>query len=177
MVRAMPVTPAAAERSSGSTTAIVYDCRVGTSICEMENRTSSTAIASDSVGMSGTSTRSTFEGRCVATIVFTSPMRRAIHAADSAETPASRFAPKKIAPSVAGPTPKRAWNHHATKLWTTKPPAKASTEKSAESRRTVPRDRCSPRSAGRGEAALTAGASIAGERRVNTATSATPATP
>jgi len=35
VVRATPVTPAAAERSSGSTTAIVYDWRVGTSICEM----------------------------------------------------------------------------------------------------------------------------------------------
>ena len=35
MVRATPVTHAAADRSSGLTTAIVYDCRVGTSICEM----------------------------------------------------------------------------------------------------------------------------------------------
>ena len=33
--RAMPVMPAAAERSSGDTIAMVYDWRVGTSICEM----------------------------------------------------------------------------------------------------------------------------------------------
>ena len=32
VVRAMPVTPAAAARSSGSTTEITYDWRVGTSI-------------------------------------------------------------------------------------------------------------------------------------------------
>ena len=32
VVRATPVTPAAAERSSGSTTAMTYDWRVGTSI-------------------------------------------------------------------------------------------------------------------------------------------------
>ena len=32
IVRATPVIPAAAERSSGRTTAIVYDCLVGTSI-------------------------------------------------------------------------------------------------------------------------------------------------
>ena len=32
LVRATPVIPAAADRSSGRTTAIVYDCRVGTSI-------------------------------------------------------------------------------------------------------------------------------------------------
>ena len=41
-VRAMPVTPAAAERSSGSTTAIMYDWRVGTSIWLSANRASST---------------------------------------------------------------------------------------------------------------------------------------
>ena len=109
-MRTIPVTPAAAERSSGSTIAIVYDCRVGTSICEMEKRRSSTAIASGCVGMSGTSARSTLEGRCVATIVFTSPMRRAMAAAESAENPASTLAPKKIAPRVAGADPKRAWN-------------------------------------------------------------------
>ena len=40
-VRATPVIPDAAERSSGATTAIMYDCLVGTSIWLMLNRTSS----------------------------------------------------------------------------------------------------------------------------------------
>ena len=60
--------------------------------------------------MSGTSTRSTFDGRCVKTIVRTSPMRRATHAAESAERPASAFATKKMVPSRAGSAPKRRWN-------------------------------------------------------------------
>ena len=49
-VRAIPVTPAAAERSSASTTAITYDWRVGTSIWLSENRSSKTATASGRVG-------------------------------------------------------------------------------------------------------------------------------
>ena len=36
--RAIAVTPEAAARSSGSTTASVYDWRVGTSICEIDER-------------------------------------------------------------------------------------------------------------------------------------------
>ena len=43
--RAMAVTPDAAERSSGATTAIVYDWRVGTSIWEMLNRRRRTPFA------------------------------------------------------------------------------------------------------------------------------------
>ena len=101
----MPVTPAAAERSSGSTTAMTYDWRVGTSIWLRLNRSSRTATASGSVGMSGTRISSTFDGRWVKTIVLMSPIRAAIRAADSDETAASRLAPKKIAPSVAGSTP------------------------------------------------------------------------
>jgi len=58
VVRAMPVMPAAAERSSGLTTAIVYDWRVGTFICEILKRISSTAIDSGRFGMSGSYPRS-----------------------------------------------------------------------------------------------------------------------
>ena len=89
--------PAAADRSSGSTTAITYDWRVGTSIWLRLKRSSSTAIASGRVGMSGTRISSTFDGRWVKTIVLISPIRAAIRAADSDETAASRLAPKKIA--------------------------------------------------------------------------------
>ena len=54
---------------------MVYDWRVGTSICEMLKRASSTPIASGSVGISGTSISSTFDGMCVKTIVLISPKR------------------------------------------------------------------------------------------------------
>src|SRR5512143_3692522 len=70
VVRATPVTPAAAERSSGSTTAIVYDWRVGTSICEMLKRSSSTSTANGSVGINGTRISRTFEGICVNALVL-----------------------------------------------------------------------------------------------------------
>src|SRR5215212_938753 len=110
VVLAMPVTPAAADRSSGSTTAMTYDWRVGTSIWLRVNRSSSTAIASWRVGISGTMNRSTFDGRWVKTIVLMSPNLAAIRAADRDETAASRFAAKKIAPSTAGSTPNCRWN-------------------------------------------------------------------
>ena len=84
----------------------------------------------------------------------------------SAETPASTFAPKKIAPSVAGATPKRTWNHQATKACTTKPPANASRLKSPASRNTLPRERSRPsrgwRKDGRRESRSEGGGSTAG---------------
>lgn len=58
-------------------------------------------------GISGTSSRSTFDGRFVKIIVFSRPMRFATREAASAEMPANRFAPEKIAPRPAGLTPKR----------------------------------------------------------------------
>ena len=64
-------------------------------------------MASGSVGISGTRISSTFDGRCVATIVLIRPKRAASRDASSAETPARMFAQKKIAPSVPGSTPKR----------------------------------------------------------------------
>ena len=73
-------------------------------------------------------------------MVFRRPKRFASHPAESAEIPASTLAPKKMAPSVASSAPNRAWNHQATKLCTTKPPAKASSAKRDESRKTTFRD-------------------------------------
>src|SRR6478609_4788461 len=90
VVRAIPVTPAAADRSSGSTTAMTYDWRVGTSIWLRLNRSSRTAIASGSVGISGTRINRMFEGRWVKTIVLMRPNRAAIRAADSDDTAARR---------------------------------------------------------------------------------------
>src|SRR3990172_7174780 len=106
MVRATPVTPAAAERSSGATTAMVYDWRVGTSICEIEKRRSNKAIARPRLGMNGTRISRTLDGRWVNTMVLTSPIFPATQAALRAEMPARMLAPKKIAPSTAGCTPK-----------------------------------------------------------------------
>ncbi len=51
VVRATSATPAAADRLSGSTTTIVYDWRVGTSIYEMLERSSSASTASGKVGI------------------------------------------------------------------------------------------------------------------------------
>src|SRR5256885_16329238 len=82
VVRAIPVTPAAADRSSGSTTAITYDWRVGTSIWLRLNRRSRTVIARARFGINGTRIRKTFEGRWVKTIVLTRPNRAAIRDAE-----------------------------------------------------------------------------------------------
>ena len=48
------VIPPAAERSSGSTTAITYDCLVGTSIWLILNRNISIRMASCTLGIRGT---------------------------------------------------------------------------------------------------------------------------
>src|SRR4030042_5944543 len=62
VVRATPVIPAAAERLSGSTTAMVYDWRVGTSIWEMLKRSKSSRIASGRDGISGTNISRILDG-------------------------------------------------------------------------------------------------------------------
>ena len=60
--RAIVVIPEAAERSSGETTAIVYDCRVGTSICEILKRSNKTVIANHENGVKGTRQSKIFDG-------------------------------------------------------------------------------------------------------------------
>ena len=105
--RAMAVMPEAAERSSGATTAIVYDWRVGTSIWEMLKRRRSIPIARGKVGINGTRINKMFEGICVKTIVLIKPNRLASRTASNAEIPARMFAPKKILPSTPDSTPKR----------------------------------------------------------------------
>jgi hypothetical protein len=68
------------------------------------------AMAMGSVGIRGTRMSSTLDGTWVHTIVRSVPKRLASYVALSAEIPASTFAPKKIPPRLAGPTPKREWN-------------------------------------------------------------------
>src|SRR5688500_20219463 len=77
---------------------MVYDWRVGTSICESKWRISNIATANSMVGINGTSNSKKFDGRCVNTIVFKSPKRRAIAGAARNESAASKFVPKKIPP-------------------------------------------------------------------------------
>ena len=72
---------AAAGRSGGDTTAITYDPRVGTSICDSALRMSSSTITQESCGTNGISNSMTLAGRCVKTIVFTSPIRFAMRTA------------------------------------------------------------------------------------------------
>src|SRR4030066_1085929 len=98
--RAMFVIPAAAERSSGLTTALGKGWRVGTSIWEMEYRSIITAIARLRFGMSGIRQSNMLDGICVKTIVLMRPILDESRTANKAEMPARTFAPKKIPPSV-----------------------------------------------------------------------------
>src|SRR5918999_2804199 len=94
-LRGTAVTLAAAARSGGVTTAITYEERVGTSICDRAARASKHASAISSVGAAAATMRNTLEGMCVKTIVLTSPMRRAIQAATGNENAASTPDQKK----------------------------------------------------------------------------------
>ena len=135
----MPVTPAAADRSSGSTTAIVYDWRVGTSIWLMLNRMSSTSVARASFGMNGTRISSTLDGRWVNTIVRMSPNRAASGPAASAEKAARMLAANRMPPTIAGSASN--WlEPEGDEPSMTKPPPKASSANRAARRATMPRD-------------------------------------
>src|SRR5208282_651908 len=81
-LRGTLVTVAAAARSSGGTTAITYDWRAGTSICEVEARSNSAAIASPGVGIRAATISIAFDGRWLNTIVLIRP-KRAASAADT----------------------------------------------------------------------------------------------
>src|SRR6516164_10192457 len=65
---------AAAGRSSGATTAMTYEARVGTSICDRALRARSRAIAMVRSGAKGIRINRTFDGRWVKTIVLINPM-------------------------------------------------------------------------------------------------------
>src|ERR1700720_4317549 len=72
------VTLAAAGRSSGLTTAMTYDARVGTSICDSALPAINNPTAVIRSGANGMSIRNTLDGKCVKTIVLISPIRSAI---------------------------------------------------------------------------------------------------
>jgi len=97
VVRATPVIPAAAERSSARTTAIVYDCLVGTSIWLILKRTRRTKTASLRLGISGTRMSKMFEGRCVKTWCLQGPSAR------PGEMPVVRKSQQRAAPQWRSP--------------------------------------------------------------------------
>ena len=117
---------AAAARSDGDTTAMTYELRVGTSICDNALRISSSAITQVKSGISGINTRITLEGRCVKTMVLISPKRLAMRTASRYENAVKTPVQKKIAAAV----PTDNWNfsniHSASIDCTMKPPPKAS---------------------------------------------------
>ena len=92
---------AAAGRSSGVTTAMTYELRVGTSICESRLRTHRSAITCTGRRQNGIATRHRFAGRCVNTIVLTSPMRLAMRTATRYESALSTPVAKKSVPATA----------------------------------------------------------------------------
>src|ERR1700722_17675859 len=80
------VTLAAPGRSSGLTTAMTYDARVGTSICDNALRAISKPTAIVRFGANGISIRNTLDGKWVKTIVLIRPNRSAIGTAIRYET-------------------------------------------------------------------------------------------
>src|ERR1700732_1233307 len=68
-LRGTAVTLAAAVRSAGVTTAMTYDVRVGTSICESAGRTSISPSTTKRFVEKAARTRQRLEGMCVNTIV------------------------------------------------------------------------------------------------------------
>ena len=116
------------------TTAITYDVRAGTSICDSAARASRQATASGAVGMNAARISSPLAGRWVNTIVRTSPMRRAMRTATSAENAESTPAQKNTAPLTAIDRPKRRCSHSTSSAVMTKPPPNESRLNRAASR-------------------------------------------
>src|SRR6185312_3125698 len=80
-LRGTAVTLAAAVRSAGVTTAMTYDVRVGTSICDKAERSKGSAKVSHRFGENAAKIRKMLDGMWVNTMVFTSPIRAASQAA------------------------------------------------------------------------------------------------
>src|SRR5258708_2862050 len=74
-LRGTAVTLAAAGLSGGVTTAITYEVRVGTSICESAERTSKRPSTTRRLVEKAARIRHRLEGMCVKTMVFTRPKR------------------------------------------------------------------------------------------------------
>src|SRR5436309_15912885 len=129
--RGPAVTLAAAGRSSGVTTAITYDVRVGTSICDSAARISSSVSTIVRFGATAATMRQRLDGICVNTIVFTRPKRLASHAATGKENAARVLDQKKNTLVAVSERSKRSKSHSAISDCTAKPPANESMLNSA----------------------------------------------
>lgn len=94
------VLPAVAVRSSSSTTAMVYDLQVGTSICDRHIHSRKHVMASSGEGASGTRISRRLEGRWVDTIVFNNPMRLARRPTPRYDKPENTLTQKNLTASV-----------------------------------------------------------------------------
>src|SRR5215471_15158102 len=101
-LRGTDVTAAEAARSSGGTIAMTYELRVGTSICDKAPRMSRRAITQPRFGANGMAMRHRLDGRCVNTMVFTSPIFFAIRTATKYENAENKPVPKKMVPARVG---------------------------------------------------------------------------
>src|SRR5215472_4568582 len=119
---------------------MTYDVRAGTSIWERVLLTSSSAIAIPSVGAKGTSIKQKFDGRCVKTIVFTRPIRRASRTATGYEKADRRPDQKNNEPAAVSDKPKWSNSHNASRDWTKKPPPHESRLNNAAKVNTIRRD-------------------------------------
>ena len=89
------------------------------------------------------SARSKLDGRCVKTIVFSSPKRPASRTAPWNESACRIPTAKNAAPRTSGEVPYVSVNQYAMNACVTKPPPKESSAKRPERRRTIPRERSS----------------------------------
>ena len=87
--------PAIATRSSGPTTAMVYEVRVGTSIWPRKERSCQNSTARVAVGAKAAAIRNRLAGMWVNTIVLISPILAATLAASHRETAESIWEKKK----------------------------------------------------------------------------------
>ena len=131
---------AAAARSAGVTAAMTNAVRVGTSICDNALRANRSPSASGRVGANAARIRNTLAGMCVNTIVLRRPIFFATTGAASCENADSRPVTKKNWPASGSESPKRSKSQSASSEFTTRPPANASTLKSAASLNTTRRD-------------------------------------
>ena len=98
---------------------------------------------------------------CVNTIVFTSPIRRASHAAPRCDSAFSTRAPKKRSPITASLTPKRSKKKYDSSAVVRKPPPRLSSAKSEEIRQSSGASRARPAHARSDARRSTAGVSRA----------------
>src|SRR6476620_12080725 len=90
------VSPEAAVLSSSLTMATMYDCLVGTSICDIVILIKYSIAAICKEGANATKMSKILDGRCVNTIVFTRPILSAIFAAAIYDKPVKTLADEKI---------------------------------------------------------------------------------